>query len=215
TLAQYALFPRLGSRQVLALAPGGRLVVSEASGDKISVLDLATGKVGFSARVAKNTAHRFAFTPDCKSVVFVDTDHGKNTWIRIWDLSRNQDVSPLLKHAAVVTRLAISSDGKRVAHCLRDPLVLVWDVATGKELHRLEQGEIEAQALAFSSDGTLLAAVDSGQMIYLWDLQSGKRRGQFGERYLDQWPGCLSFSQDGRSIASVGSNNGVRVWEVS
>lgn len=71
------------------------------------------------------------------------------------------------RHAAQVTLLAWSPDGRRLATvAARDPRVLVWDDA-GNLLHILKDSDV--QDLRFRPDGRLLTLIADGS-VRCWDL---------------------------------------------
>jgi WD40 repeat protein len=54
--------------------------------------------------------------------------------------------------------VAFSPNGKTLAGCTRDGLVILWNVATGQELLTLEHANCRFLSVAFSPDGRTLAA---------------------------------------------------------
>src|SRR5262249_38157499 len=170
-LSGHALSAQPSGHQFVDLAQGGRLFVSREGRKGLGILDIPTGKEAWLPFVGKDGLGDFVFTPDGKRTAFVDREFKKDHWVRVWDLVRNKEVRNFRTRQS--TCLAISPDGKRVAHGLKDPLILVREVATGKELHRLHCGDWVARELAFSPDGALLAAACSDKALRLWDVNSG------------------------------------------
>jgi WD40 repeat protein len=123
-------------------------------------------------------------------------------------------------HTNLVTGVAYSPDGKRLASSSRDQTVRVWDAGTGKELLKLEGHSGAVGGVAWSPDGKRIASVrqhDPFQPIAelakyaelkLWDAATGKE--------LLTLPGLfgVAFSPDGRRVASAGTNRTIKVWDV-
>jgi WD40 repeat protein len=79
-----------------------------------------------------------------------------------------------LKHADKVLDLAFSPNGKMLASCGADRLVILWDAMDGKEIRKLSGHKHVVQTLAFFPDGDVLASGDQvGEIIY-WEVATGK-----------------------------------------
>jgi len=74
-------------------------------------------------------------------------------------------------HAAKVTCLAFSPDGKLLAAGGRDKTIRLWDPASGAEVRAIAS---HAHAVAFSPDGKLIASADYDRTVHLWDPATGK-----------------------------------------
>ena len=72
-------------------------------------------------------------------------------------------------HAAMVTSVAFSPDGRRLASGSRDGTVKVWDAAEGRELLTLKGHTDWVQGVAFSPDGRRLAAGGRDGTVTVWD----------------------------------------------
>jgi hypothetical protein len=115
-----------------------------------------------------------------------------------------------LKHAAAVTSLAFSPDGKTLATGDADSIVRLWDVAAASEVRHLQSAARPSTvlALAFRRDGKTLVAGNSNGTATLWRLATDKK-------YHDVDPKiyrCLSLATDG-SLAVTGREDGtVGLW---
>lgn len=137
-----------------------------------------------------------------------------------WDRSVHvRDSTSLQLHRVLrgdhmLTTVAITPDGHRVAAGGTSGLIRVWDRATG--ILRLTLGPEEDDAVScpsvdFSPDGQLLATIVDHHKVQLWGIPSGLRRRQFGDP--EEWYQQVRFSPDGRTLAASG-RKGVRIWNV-
>jgi len=57
--------------------------------------------------------------------------------IKVWDLEAGKEALTLRGHTNWVSRLALSSDGKRLVSGSYDQTIKVWDLQAGKETSTL------------------------------------------------------------------------------
>lgn len=130
-------------------------------------------------------------------------------------------------HSSVVSRVAISADGRR---CLStssgyveeegeaDDSVRVWDVATGQELRRLKSpDQRQVHSLAISSDGRR-ALTGGHDYVRLWDLDNGEvlqhmKADQPNDLAAHDAHG-VAFSPNGEQALSGGWDGAVRLWDL-
>ena len=136
-------------------------------------------------------------------------DAGQLTWqLRQVDLATQKVVGHLdaAAHQGMVTSLAATADGSRLASADLAGNFYLWDLADGS-VERLEAGAT-VLSLAFGPDGKTLAAGtavvrESGNsQLQLWDLATKKVR--FRRSLPDHVQAC-SISPDGRRVAYSGN----------
>jgi WD40 repeat protein/serine/threonine protein kinase len=168
------------------------------------------------------SAHRptlLTFAPDGRLASATPAAPGVQTSaVQVWDAASGQELLTLLGHARVVTGLAFSPDGHRLAAVSHHPgqhaQLNVWDTATGEGLLTWEVHVGLVVGLAFSADGRLLATAGEDETwgVKLWDANTGKK-----VRAIP-WPTgvvrAVAFSPDGRRLAVLGDEH-VKVWDLA
>jgi WD40 repeat protein len=135
---------------------------------------------------------------------------GRPAAVEAWDLQGGPAVLTLEGHSAVVTALAYSADGSRLATGDNDGGVRVWDARSGQPAFaRQRPGAVTA--LAFSADGTRLAAGDKDGAVTVWDAADGREVFSAGGHTEIVWG--VVFSPDGSRLASAGWDGRVKVWD--
>ncbi len=106
--------------------------------------------------------------------------------------------------------LAISPDGRLIAHAGYRGKVSLWDADTGQIVRTLgEPGEWH-RSLTFSGDGKLLAAQVYGKHIDVWSVADGSPRCRVALKAEE----CgLCLSPDGRRLASTDVWGTIQLWE--
>jgi WD40 repeat protein len=217
---------RLPPKQAsFAFAPDGKKLAALDQQRELCLWDVASGKeirrfsgyLGHGCRLA-------GFSPDGKRLAVMDGGWSHDGSIRQWDVETGEEIRVTGGHEDVVSRVAFSPNGKRVASASWDGTLRIWDAATGKELHRLDGDRAAVYAVAFSRDGKTLAS-SGGDATRLWDVDRGQMlaklahppgpKGEllqtgFGMR-VDG--GDLAFSADGKTLTVVNTNGSVVTWD--
>ncbi len=124
---------------------------------------------------------------------------------------------PLRGLPALVTAIALSSDGTWAAAATGDEAVHVWrlrgtsEAGTQPDGSRITPAAGPITALAFSHTGGLLAAATRQGVVQLWS-ERGEERGTLGQHprtILD-----LGFSPQGHELAALDEDGGIFVWSV-
>jgi WD40 repeat protein/serine/threonine protein kinase len=148
------------------------------------------------------------FTPDGR---FVATGSGRSGDIFLWDAITGALLSTFKGHRGVVSGLAFSRDGKRLASSSRDKSALVFDARTGEILARLEGGHGDwiTDVEWGLDDETLLTAGKDGLVIH-WNVESASEIARFVGHA--QWVNTVRLAQHGHLLATASDDKTVRVW---
>jgi len=121
---------------------------------------------------------------------------GMDSFVHFWNL-KGELIRSLPKQKAIVSELAISLDGDRVATCLGvDSTAWVWGF-DGTLIHKLKGHKEKVNAVAFSPDGTLLATGSSDNTPIVWRSSSGEALKKFSS---DGGIFAIAFSPNGQDI---------------
>lgn len=130
---------------------------------------------------------------------------------RVWDARQSPHRQVLARHTGVVTALATSTAGDRLASLDMQGVLRLTEVATGAPLHawatRVSRG---ADAVAVSPDGARIAAAMDGYSIALLSAD-GTFEGLCEEH--DQFHHGLAFAPDGRVLAAGDEQGVLRLWD--
>ncbi len=194
-----------GEIHALAFSPDGRLLVSSGA-YKWEYLE---GEDGNTLRPGRP----HAFRGDGEGLIrFYAADESQNdTTAKVWEVKSGRNIATL-GHQKIVTEIAFSPDGSRVA-AASGKRVHIWCTKRWKAIATLCTMEIES--LAFSPDGTRLAVGGARDepIIQICSVDTGRHIAELSGHTSGVQ--SVAFSPDGRLLASGGFDNAIYLWDVN
>lgn len=95
--------------------------------------------------------------------------------IKVWDIASGECVRTFEGHAAAVTSLAISADGRRMLSGSEDKSLRVWELPGGRQLRRFSDHDRPVQAAALSPDGCLAFSGCDDGTVMVWKVGESLR----------------------------------------
>lgn len=189
----------------IAVSPDGRRLVS-MSGGPGQMWDTATG-----AQIGDLGAGRYdMFT----SVVFSRDGSriagGKLKGVMLWDTGGKTIAD--IPTAEIVTAVALSSDGTRLATGEDSGNIRLWDARTGASRGTLLNARTRVNAIAFTLDGQRLFTAGDDGVVRMWNSDTGQPLGELTGHTAGIYG--LATSADGTVLASESADETVRLWEV-
>ncbi len=155
-----------------------------------------------------------AFSPDDSKIIVSDSlalDMGKTA--TIFDTTTGETIKKLTGHAAQITSVEYSPDGKTIATTSEDKTIRLWDSDTGALKNTLGRPNNAINVVAFSPDSSQIVAGSENGSLYFWKPteSSEPERAKISNSSIK----CLSFSKDGAEIASGCADSCVQVTRVA
>ncbi|MGH3885367.1 MAG: TIR domain-containing protein, partial [Pseudonocardiaceae bacterium] len=224
------LGPRLrnvdtGPINVMAFAPGGRMLATSGSQDTM-LWDLTNPAqphpLGPHLIGHRSSVDAVAFSPDGRTLVVGSND---GTAI-LWNLTdpvqpRQRPGPPLTGHVSRVWSVAFAPDGRTLASGGEDQTAIGWDVTNPAQPHPLGPpltGHSNwVLSVVFAPDGRTLATGGADGAVILWDLTDPAQPRQLGPLGTDRTELVTSkaFTPDGRTLVTGSFDGTVILWDVT
>jgi WD40 repeat protein len=202
-----------------AFSPDGKYVLTSDADGALRVRTWDTehgvGATTQTLRVGTSLLWNPVFSSDGRRIAVVG---GEGLWVWDWGQVLAGGAQPVLLRRSIDSvsrrsKIALSSDGRRVASGNDDGTVRIWNAAGDDRPTVLGGHDGQVFGVAFSRDGKWLAGGGEDGTIRLWNLADGGSpvvlRGHEGA--VD----AVAFSPDGLHLASAGADGTVRVWALA
>jgi WD40 repeat protein len=165
-----------GSRvSSITFAPDGQRLVSVNQKGQINCWNVVTLQWIAALRSMPHLTQRLALAPDGRTLAVAS---GKPGQISIWDLFTKCLMFTLRgQHIDIINQVAFSPDGRILATCGWEGLVVLWDLSTRQKLATFQAHKGPVNVIAISRDGRTLATGGDDGVIKLWDLQTQREVG--------------------------------------
>lgn len=139
-----------------------------------------------------------------------------------WQRQAHLELRTFRGHQRVVSSVAYSPDGQRIATASWDSTAKVWDMASGEELFTLTGHTDFLNAVAFSPDGQRIITGSRDGTARVWDAAKGKYCFSLTRLNPGDQISSVAFSPDGqRIVIGIGTRESVdmagraTVWDAT
>jgi WD40 repeat protein len=171
-----------------------RIVAVMLGNQRVALWDVTTGReLPMIEAPQEHSIRSAAFSPDGRSLA-ADCDDGiprlyetatgherrRYSGLSAWPSARDTEV--IVPGAARLFdiemgmgdfaqgQIAVSPNGRLLAHCRQGGVIAVWDIAAKKEVGQLKGHQADVSTLAFSTDGKTLASGSRDTTVLVWDM---------------------------------------------
>jgi WD40 repeat protein len=131
--------------------------------------------------------------------------------VSLWDPRSGREIRKLAADGHRSTRIAINSDGTRLACCTIAGKILIWDLARDAPPQVVGGHAGPVTSLVFSPDGRTLASSDLHGTVIIWNEAFAEiKRWQIGSALQD-----MTFSPNSQLLAMAGESSAIAVWDVA
>jgi WD40 repeat protein len=157
----------------VSFAPNGKTLTAGSRTGRIKIFDVKDGteRATLEAHGGKQVL-ALAINPSSDTLA----SGGFDSTVQLWDLATGKEQAKLSGHKGVVTAVAWSADGRRLASGERHGHIKLWDTNAANRLITTLAGHFDKRlgfsvtALAFSPDGHRLASGGYDKSVKLWKL---------------------------------------------
>ena len=198
-------FDSLQNADQLAFSPDGTLLaVAQGTGQKVTVLEVATGRTMQTFASACCAPDTVAFSPDGKTLAW-----GADS-VYLGDVASGQVVRELPDDHSGVAAVTFAPNGNLLAAAYNDNAVVLYRPTDGRVIRTLTGHTGPVTRVAFWPDSRVLASASFDTTIKIWDVATGQELRTLAGH--TDWVTALAFSPDGTMLASGGNDRALRIW---
>jgi WD40 repeat protein len=197
----------------VAFARGGTLLAVGDVDSTVSLWDVSSGKMKWSAAQSSGKLRAIAFSRDGSIMASGGTDRD----VYLWDTATRRQKARLKGHTGTVTAVAFAHDGQSLVTGSQDGTIRCWNAATGQARWFAHGHAGEATptvfCIQFSPDGkTVATAANRDPAVRIWDSATGRELGfLLGTAAMIT---AVTFTPDDRSLVSGDCQGGLTIWDV-
>ncbi len=208
------------ARKVLSVAfrPDGRRIVTTSADGTVRQWDYTTGReIEPSYQRHAGEVVTATYSPDGLWIASGGTDRT----IRVWEATGRRDLAVLHGHTGVVSQLAFSADGRRLASAsqatrtkhVNDGTARIWELGRQAGTTVLLGHTSYVYPVAFSADGQWIASGSWDKTVRLWDAVNGECCAILPH---PEGVRALAFSPDGsRLFTGCGTGLSLNFWNLA
>jgi WD40 repeat protein/predicted Ser/Thr protein kinase len=199
-------------------SPDGKRIVGGGEDETARVWDAFTGEELVRLHHGSGVSS-VAFSPDGRRILTGFGGWVEGAWggdrqpgeARMWDAGTGRELFSLKGHTGLLTSVAFSPDGTRIATGSWDHTAKVWDAATGRELFTLKGHAKYVWSVAFSPDSRRIVTGSFDKGARVWDASSGREIFTL-QGHTDNVRG-VAFSPDGTRIVTCSDDRTAKIWD--
>lgn len=138
--------------------------------------------------------------------------------LQVWDRNTGSCLrafrNNLAQHRSKISRLPLSSDGKKLGLVSNDGCFGIWNVSTGTQMQDFKEEQCGITCATFSSDDAFLASGSNNGTVSIWDPDTGACLKTFGDIH-NGTVNSLAISPDNMQVATLCDGNTVGIWDVA
>ncbi|MGA8028331.1 MAG: alpha-amylase family glycosyl hydrolase, partial [Bryobacteraceae bacterium] len=200
----------VADKQIYAMSwsPDGRSMALSGSGNRISIVDVATG-----ASIRELVGHHslvgaLAWCPADHALASGSDDRE----VRVWDLDTGRTLHVFSGHQDHVLTLCWSPNGRLIASGGIDRRIFVWDVKGGRPPVSFGRQADAVNCVSWSHNGKRIAAGSGDQTVHIWDASVPGIPEFVFEMTARDWVSSVAWSPDDKTIASGTGRGAVNIW---